>query len=85
MDFPEKVFLHFRRETCTGYRLYKYTDMTVFSLYVKFKQYHIPVLHDILFAFRPYQAFFSGGSHAAIGNEIIIADDVCLDKSTLKI
>ena len=33
------------------------------ALYVKFKQHHVPILHDVLFPFHPIQPLFSGRRH----------------------
>ena len=55
------------------------------SLYIETEQGDIPVLHDIILAFAPYQSFFPAGGHAPQFCKRLKRNDFSADESFFKV
>ena len=55
------------------------------SLYIKLKNHHISILHDIVFSLKPKKSFFSGSTSRSGFKELITTHNFCFYKSLSKI
>ena len=65
--------------------LFRATDPLAFVLDVESEQYDIAILYNVILTFGADESFFFGCIVASLLYKIIIAYDLCTDKSSLKV
>ena len=55
------------------------------ELHIKLKFHHIPIGHDVVFAFHAHAPGGFGFGHGACGNEVVEGDDFGFDESAFEV